>query len=216
MLIRDIPLSQRPRERLKELGIKTLSQAELLAIVLQKGTHKKNVIDMSNELLNKYSLNELNSLTLKELTSVKGIGEAKAMQIQACFELSKRINTNEKKYLNNPSDVYTRMRWMNSLKQEHFVVILLDTKNNVIKEETLFIGTLDSSVIHPREIFKLAVKWSAHSFIIVHNHPSGSIEPSSEDLQVTELIDKLSKQIGIPMKDHLIIGDGYWSWKNEN
>lgn len=215
MLIKEIPLEQRPRERLKANGIQSLSETELLAIVLQKGTYAKNVIDMSNELLSKYSLNELSSLTLKELTSIKGIGEAKAMQVLACFELGKRIKIVRNEYLNNPTDVYKRMQWMKELQQEHFAIILLDTRNKVIKEETLFIGTLDSSVIHPREIFKLAVKWSAHSFIIVHNHPSGSIEPSSEDLEVTANISKLAKEMGIIMKDHLIVGDGYWSWKEQ-
>jgi len=214
MKIKELSEANRPRERLKEQGIRALSDAEVLALLLQNGMAGRNVIDLSQEILALYTLGELRSLSLPELIKMQGVGEAKAMQIMACFELSRRVVVTNGECLHNPKQVYSRMQWMRSLKQEHFVVLLLDTQNRVVREETLFVGTLDSSVVHPREIFKIAVQWSAYSFILVHNHPSGNVSPSEEDLRMTKDVEELGKKMGVEMKDHVVVGEGFWSWRN--
>lgn len=213
MRIAEISPENRPRERLKREGIDVLSDAEILAVILQKGSREENVIDMSNRLISTYGMNKLSSCSLTELQQIKGIGEAKAMQILAAFELEKRVLKNLKIYMNNPEDVFSRLKWLQKEKQEKFIVIALDSQNKIIDQKEIFAGTLDNTTIHPREIFKFVVKNSAHSFIIVHNHPSGSAEPSMEDIKITEQIDKLSKTMDIRLKDHIIIGEDYWSWK---
>ncbi len=214
MRIKDISLENRPRERMRQHGVSVLSDAEVLAVILQKGCKGENVVDMCNRLISLYGLNKLSSLSLTELKAVPGIGEAKAMQILAAFEISKRVSYKPGIQLNSARDVFDflgpRMR---DLKQEHFVVLLLDVKNRLIKEETVFIGTLDSALIHPREVFKSAIRESAASVILVHNHPSGDCTPSEEDLSITSKIKTASSSLGVSFLDHVIIGNNYWSWK---
>lgn len=213
MRIKDIPLENRPRERMKKLGLSSLSDAEVLALILQKGTRTDNVIDMSNKLIAKYGLEKLSSLSLTELSSIDGIGEAKAIQVLATFELSKRIKRINHSIFNSAKDVYEYLGpKMQDLKQEHFIVLLLDIKNKLIKEETVFIGTLDAALIHPREIFKSAIRESAASIILVHNHPSGNPEPSDQDLIYTGLLKSAGRSLNIKVLDHVIIGNGvHWN-----
>ena len=209
MKILDIPSENRPRERLQALGPSALSDAELLAIILKTGNKGENVIDMSNRLFSKYCLGKLSGCSLVELQEIKGIGGAKACQIQALFELGRRQSRANvlSKPLNSPKDVFDYLSpRMSHLEQEHFVVLLLDSKNRVKKEETVFIGTLNSSTIHPREIFKSAIKESANAIIVAHNHPSGDPTPSEEDKEITKQIVKVGHELNIEILDHVIIG----------
>ncbi len=215
MKIKDIALENRPRERFERQGASVLSDAELLAIILQKGTREENVIDMSNRLISKYGMNKLADLSLVELQEVKGIGRVKAMQIKAIFEVSKRTSfVKSGKFITSAKDVF-EYAWPKLGKdKEHFMVLLLDSKNRVIKDEIVSIGTLNSSIIHPREIFKTAIKESANAIILVHNHPSGDPTPSNEDREITEKIFEAGKVLNISVLDHVIVGENeYWSWK---
>ncbi len=214
MNIKEIPLESRPRERMKQVGIEALSNAELLAIVLRTGTRQENVVEMCNRILSKHSLSELSELSLKELQEIKGIGESKAMQIKAIFEINKRKKQNENKVqkIRNAEDVFNYFREeLENKKKEYFYALLLDSKNKIIKKELVSIGTLDSSLVHPREIFKGAIKNSAASIILVHNHPSGDPEPSQQDIEVTKEIVKAGQVLNIKVLDHVIIGRNRWS-----
>ncbi len=212
MKIAEISPENRPRERLKRDGIETLSNAEILAIILQKGNRKENVIDMSNRLISTYSINKLSNCSLQELQQINGIGEVKAMQIQAVFELQKRTQTDRTKtIIKSAKDVYEYCKpKIGDKLKEYFMILLLDTKNKIIKDETISIGTLNSSIIHPREVFKTAIKESANSIILVHNHPSGDPEPSQEDEEITKELTKAGELIGIKVLDHVIIGKDEW------
>ncbi|MBI2137232.1 DNA repair protein RadC [Candidatus Woesearchaeota archaeon] len=211
MKLLQIPEENRPRERLQKLGVGVLSEAELLAIILQKGTRQENVLDVSNRLISKYGIENLSGLSLKELQSIKGIGTAKATQIKAAFELSKRCsgNGNSRKPIVTAQDVYdcALPRLQNS-DREQFLVIMLDGKNRVIKIETVSIGILNASIVHPREVFKSAIKESANSIILVHNHPSGDPSPSEEDKIVTGIFKEAGRLLNIHVLDHVIIGKG--------
>lgn len=217
MKIMEIVSENRPRERMVANGPNALSDAELLAIILQKGTKNINVLDLSNKILKEFSLQKLHDITITQLKSVPGIGEAKALQIKAIFELNKRINKykNTPKSLSKPKDVFLHMKeTVKNLKQEHFYVISLDTKNQVIAEKLISIGSLNSAILHPREIFKEAIINSANSIILIHNHPSGDPSPSEEDITITEEITKASRIMRISILDHIIIGnEKYWSYK---
>ena len=213
MKIKEIALEQRPRERLKAKGIDSLSDAELLAIILQNGTNGENVIDLSNRLISTFDLGKLNFLSLNELMKIKGIGLAKASKIIAAFELSKRINSGKicEKVVKNPSDIAKYyMEKLKDLKKEYFIAVFLDSKNKIIKDEVISIGTLNSSLVHPREVFKEAIKNSANSIILVHNHPSGNVEPSDENYRVNKVLIETGELVGIKVLDHLVVGDGKW------
>ena len=219
MKIKDISKENRPRERLKFKGLGVLSDAELLAIILEKGTFGENVIDMSNRLISCYGLDKLNSLSLKELMQIKGIGEAKACTILAAFELNKRVNAGKicEKVVNNASDIANYyMEKMKDLKKEHLIAVFLDSKNKIIKDELISVGTLDSSLVHPREVFKSAIKNSAASIILVHNHPSGDVNPSKADEHIADRFNESGKLLKIKMKDHILIGkDNYYSFREK-
>lgn len=220
MKIKDIPLENRPRERLKQNGIEALSNSELFAIILQKGTQKENVIDMSNRLLSKYSIDKLSECSLTELKDIPGIGDAKAMQIMAISELSKRIKGGSiaEKVVSNSEDVAKYyMEKLRDKKKEHFIAVFLDSKNKIIKDELISIGILNASLVHPREVFKEAIKHSANSIILVHNHPSGDILPGDSDREVTKIINETGKILQIKLLDHVIISqDKYYSFKDKN
>jgi len=209
-----MPESSRPRERFKLKGAGALSDAELFAIILRTGSVYENVVDMSNRLISEFGL-DLFDCSLKELQSVKGIGESKAMQILSMAELGKRYNASKKvvKKISCAEEVYNlfsdRLR---DEKQENFYVLMLNAKNIVIKEELISKGVLDSALIHPREVFKPAIKNSAARIILVHNHPSGDPSPSEEDLDITKAIMEVGEKVGIRVVDHVIIGgESYWN-----
>ena len=213
MRIKEIALEQRPRERLRRDGADKLSDAELLALLIQHGSKGESAVDLSNRLISTFEIDKLNSLSLQELMKIKGIGLAKASKLVAAFELSKRVSSGKicEKIVKNPSDIashYTEK--LKDLKKEHFIAVFLDSKNKIIKDEVISIGTLNSSLVHPREVFREAIKNSANSVILVHNHPSGNVEPSDEDYRVNKVLIEAGELVGIKVLDHLIVGDGKW------
>lgn len=218
MRVREMNSESRPRERMQRFGAGVVSDAELLAIVLQKGSEAENVLELSHHLLAKGGLSGLATLSLQELQQVRGIGPAKAMQILALFELGKRVRISRKDgyKISCARDVYryASSRLMYADK-EQFMVLHLDTKSRIIKDEVVAIGILDAAVTHPREVFKNAIKESAGSIIVVHNHPSGDPAPSEPDIIITKRLMDAGKIVGIPVVDHVIIGSGcFWSYKD--
>ncbi len=190
-----------------------MNDSELLAIILQNGTNGENVIDLSHRLIASFGLEKLNSLSLTELMKIKGIKLGKASKLVAAFELSKRVSSGKicEKIVKNPSDIasyYTEK--LKDLKKEHFIAVFLDSKNRIIKDEIISIGTLNSSLVHPREVFKEAIRNSSNSVILVHNHPSGNVEPSDEDHRVNKVLVETGNLIGIKVMDHLIVGGEKW------
>lgn len=212
LMIRDVHIDDRPRERLKRQGAESLSNQELIAILLRTGTKDESVLMLANRVLHYFEkLHGLKNATLEEITSIKGIGEAKAIQLLAAIELGRRLSQKQidnRFTIRSPKDAATYlMPEMSSLQQEHFVTMFLNVKNQVMHKQTIFIGSLNSSIVHPREIFREAVKRSAASIICAHNHPSGNPTPSPEDIDVTNRLKEAGFIIGIELLDHIIIGD---------
>jgi len=209
MKVQEIPLTQRPREKAIKLGVDQLHDRELLAIMIRHGYQGCSALQIADQLLMEFGLDRLPSLSLKQITKIKGLKDIKAIELLACFELSKRIMANQvlsTDVVNNPQTLIDWLkRQVGFLQQEHFIVVFLNTKNHIITYKTLFIGSLDVSVAHPREIFKEAVACSAAKIIAVHNHPSGDVTPSEKDVSLTELLNKAGKMMGIPLIDHLIV-----------
>lgn len=208
--IKDYPVEARPRERLRELGSEALSDQELLAILLRTGSPEKSALELAEDLLRRWPLTELTQTSITELVDCKGIGPAKAAQVRAALELSKRLARQHlfaRPSIMSPQDaaqlVMAEMSW---LDREHFKVINLNIKNQVIAIDTVSVGTLNVSVVHPREVFKLPIKRSAASLILAHNHPSGDTRPSREDVDVTRRLTEAGRLLGIEINDHLIIG----------
>lgn len=210
--INELPSTEKPRERLMHAGAAALSDSELLAILLNTGHKGYSSIDIANELLRlSEGVKQLKLWSLDELIRVKGIGYYKAIILKAAFELGERIHSGcvrEQIKITKPADVANYMMGrMQHLTQEVFVVLFLNSKNVIIKERTLFKGTLNASVVHPREIFSEAVRCSAHAMIVLHNHPSGDVTPSKEDITTTERLIACGHVMGIALLDHIIIGD---------
>ena len=207
----------RPRERFLQYGISMLSDTELLAILLQKGTRKQNVLEVATHLLAKQDLDSLPRLSLKELQKVKGIGPLKAMQLKAAFELGRRVRIVKKRgqRIQSAKDVFTYTHPIIAREtKEHFMVIHLDSQSRIIKHEIVSIGTLNSSLIHPREVFLPAVREHANAIILAHNHPSGNPSPSQEDKEITVRLFEAGELLAIPVLDHVIIGHArYFSFK---
>ena len=208
-----MPLEERPRERMKEIGAGRMSNAELIAILLRTGYHEETAIRLAERVIAQAGgLRFLPDYTLEELQEIKGIGLAKAVQIQAALELGKRMSSTlrpENLLLSSPQEVAGfLMEEMRYYRKEYFKIILLNTKNHIISVEDISIGSLNSSIVHPREIFNLPVKKSAASIILVHNHPSGDPSPSREDLEVTKRLVEAGILLGINVLDHIIVGEG--------
>lgn len=220
MRIKDISLENRPRERLEKQGPSVLSDAELLAIILKTGNKEENVVDMSNRLISKYGVDKLSNCSLAELQEIKGIGNAKASQIIALFEFNKRhsISKQNGKPIKTAKDVFDYCSpKLSGVTKELFMILHLDTRNKIIKDEIVSVGTLNSSLIHPREVFKSAIKESANAIILVHNHPSGDAEPSEEDKKITEVLFEAGDLLSIKVLDHVIIGkDSWYSFKDRS
>ena len=215
--IKDIPLNERPRERLKEVGQNNLTDIELLSIILKNGTKNNNVKDLSLELLKKYSLVDLKDICINDLINIKGIGEVKATELIASIELGKRIFLKETKKLiklDNPLKIWESSRYLfNGKKQEYFYTYYFNTKQELIEKKLLFIGTINSSTTHIREIFKEAYKVSASYIVCLHNHPSNDVTPSDADKEFTKSLFEIGKIQGIPVVDHIIVGDNkYYSF----
>jgi DNA repair protein RadC len=212
LMIRDFPQDERPRERFVNNGPHSLSNHELVAILLRTGTSQESVLQLSNRLLTHFEgLRLLKAASLEEITAIKGIGKAKAIQVLAAVELGRRIANlayDDRYVIRSPEDgANYMMNDMRFLSQEHFVCLYLNTKNQVIHKQTVFIGSLNASIVHPREVFKEGLKRSAASIIALHNHPSGDPAPSREDIEVTKRLVECGKIIGIELLDHLIIGE---------
>ena len=215
-MIRELPKEVLPRERLMKYGVKALSNEELLSIILRTGTKSKSVKELSIDILNKYDLKDLGNNSYKSIASIKGIGPVKAVTLIAALELGKRafFDNRDTIYIKNSDDVYNYVRYeMEDSLQERFMIVCLDTRKKIILSKILFIGTVDSSNIYARDIFREAVKCNASSMILVHNHPAGSVKPSKEDVYLTNNLIRIGKILGIKIIDHLIIGNSrYYSF----
>ena len=219
VMIKQLPPEERPRERLLENGPTALSNAELLAIILRTGAKEQSVLNLAKKILEKTEgIKNLNDISINELTEIPGIGTSKAVQIMASIELGKRVSQSlvTKKSMTKtvitPSACFELLaNEMKYLKQEHFIVLSLNVRHQLIAKDTVFIGALNMTVVHPREIFRVAIKRMADSIICVHNHPSGSIEPSPQDILMTKQLVEASMHMGIPLIDHIIIGGNDYS-----
>jgi DNA repair protein RadC len=221
--VHDLPLSERPRERLSKLGSEALSSQEILALILGRGTKGESVIITAQKLLTKFgNLKNLASASIEELTQIKGIGPAKAAQIKATYELVKRLENfpdgTNKVTVKSPEDVIKTARaLLKGKKKEHFLVMCLDTRNHLIKTNVVSIGSLDCSIVHPREVYKEAISSSAASVIFIHNHPSGDPTPSEDDIKITKRLIEAGEIVGIEVLDHIVICDSeHISMKNKN
>ena len=215
--IKEIPKEERPRERLKEVGVEQLTNVEILSIILKTGTKNKNVKDLAIDILNHYDLNKLKDISINDLMKIKGIGEVKAIELLASIELGKRILLKDVKkleILDNPKIIWESSRYLlNDKKQEYFYCLYFDNKQRLIERKLLFMGTINRSITHMREIFKEAYNLSASSIVCIHNHPSNDVTPSKEDIKFTKNLFKTGELQGIPVADHIIIGDdSYYSF----
>jgi len=222
MKVKDLPELERPRERLINYGKENLSNEELLSIILKSGNGKKTVKDLSQDLLKKFNgLENMKNASLEQLKEIKGIGDVQALTILSVIEIGKRIylsNTFSKKIILNSSDkIFQYMKYvLQDKKQEYFYCLYVNSKQELIERKLLFMGTLNRSVVHPREVFKNAYLCSASGIICVHNHPSGDTTPSREDIRITNSLVELGNMNGIPIIDHIIIGDSqYYSFYEE-
>ena len=208
--LRDMPRVKKPRERLLEKGSEALRDYELLAILLRVGYKGRNVLDVSRKILSEYPLQTLAKIPLDEMRKVKGIGLAKACTIQAAFELSKRafsVDQDRLPTVKTPRDVVAEVTDIRGKRREHFIVLYLNARNQLIHREIISVGTLNANIVHPREVFQLAVVHSAASLILVHNHPSGDPSPSNDDVQLTQRMVKAGEMMGIEVLDHVIVSE---------
>lgn len=215
--IKEIPKDERPRERLKEVGVENITNTELLSIILKTGTKNKSVKDLSLEILKNHEIVDLKDISINDLMKIKGIGEVKAIELLSAIELGKRIYLKEPKVLeklDNPKEIWESSRYLlNNKKQEYFYCLYFDNKQRLIERKLLFMGTINRSVTHMREIFKEAYRVSATSLVCIHNHPSNDVTPSKEDIKFTRNLFKTGELQGIPVVDHIIIGDdNYYSF----
>ena len=217
MKIKDLPKTERPREKLIKKGASALHKEELLAILLRTGIKGKNVLQVANDILQKYGDVKLTNVTFQELRNMRGVGPTKATQLLAALELGKRIyrQKDEKDiFINSPEDVVKQIEHIRENKKENFIALYLDARNRLIQKETISIGTLNASLVHPREVFEPATKYLAAQVIIAHNHPSGDTEPSEEDLDITKKLVEAGKILGIEIADHVIVTKtGFTSFK---
>lgn len=216
--IKDIPKEERPRERFIKYGVSSLSNEELIAIILKTGTKNISVKDLSRKILNEIKdISNLKDMTYNKLIKIKGIGTVKAIEILASLELGRRVyyrNVKQKIKLNNTTLVFEHFKNLFiDETQENFYALYLNTKTELISYKLLFKGTINTSVVHPREIFKYAFLESASSIIVIHNHPSNNTTPSKEDIELTNKLFEIGNIMAIPVIDHIIIGiDNYYSF----
>jgi len=204
--IKDIPKIERPREKLEKYGPEKLLDAELLAILLGTGRKGLNVIDLSKRILRKFSKGKLANANVEELKHIYGLGTVKSCEIVACFELGRRMLNNKKAILLlSPKEVWQECRDITKSKKEHFIVFYLNAQSQEIDREIISIGILNESLVHPREVFELAVKNNAAQIIVAHNHPSGDIRPSENDIEITQRLSEAGKILGIELLDHVIV-----------
>lgn len=206
--IKNLPKHEMPREKLIEKGAMGLKDKELLAIILRTGIEGKNVIEVADSILKKYPMKNLLSLSFEDLAKIRGIGPGKATALLASFELAKRaleVEDNNLPTINSAKDAVAQLQELRTAKKEHFVVLYLNARNQVIHKETISIGTMTASLVHPREVFKPAIDHLAVGIIIAHNHPSGNLEPSKADIELTGRLADSGQLLGIELLDSLII-----------
>ena len=219
--MKDVPREERPRERLIRHGAERLANKELLAILLRTGNQRESVLMLAERLLARFgSLPELATTSYEELLTVHGIGPAKATDILAAFELAKRLGESRMEFqgiVNSPQDAAQLvLRELSFADKEHFMIIMLNTKHRVIAKKVISIGHLQASLVHPREMFKEAIRRSSAAVILVHNHPSGDLTPSRDDIATTERLRDVGDMLGIDVLDHIIIGDNrYLSFREQ-
>lgn len=212
-MLRDLPHEERPRERMMQYGASALSHAELLAILLRTGTKQESALHLAQRILTRAGgIRNVVDLSVEELMEVKGVGTAKAVQLKAGIEIGRRLARSrivDTYTIRSPHDAADfLMEQLRYLTKEHFVCLFLNTKNHVIAQETLSMGSLNASIVHPREVFRAAIKCSSASIVCAHNHPSGDPTPSSEDIQITGRLVEAGRIVGIDVLDHIVIGDG--------
>lgn len=209
--VREIPVSERPRERALEYGVSVLSDAQLLSVLLKTGYKNRDVLELSMDLLAQYSIIDLKNTSFYDLISIKGIGQAKALEILAAIELGRRIFLRKKDLLTkfiNAKEIWEDSKYLFfDLKQEYFYCFYFNHRQELLERKLLFMGTINKSVIHPREVFKEAYRLSASSIVCMHNHPSGDVTPSKEDVLLTDHLVKTGYIQGIPVIDHIIVGE---------
>ncbi|MEI3508414.1 MAG: DNA repair protein RadC [Bacilli bacterium] len=216
--IKELPINERPRERLINKGVSSLSDEELLSIVLKTGTKDMSAKVLASKLLKEIGhIQNLKHITYHELINIKGIGAAKACLILATIELSRRVSVKQDKIIDvkikSPEVVYEYYKSIVSSSQENFYCLYLNSGKKVLKEKLLFVGTVNHSMVHPRDIFKEAYLLNATAVICVHNHPSGDVRPSIEDINVTQRLNQIGVLMGIKLVDHVIIGENkYYSF----
>ncbi len=210
--IKDIPKIDRPREKLEKYGTEKLSNKELLAIILGTGIKGTNVIELSQKVLQTISKIGINEIKIEDLLEIKGLGKAKVGQIIVSIELGRRLLKDKKSELIlSPKDVWERMEDIRGSKKEHFVAFYLDSRNQAIKRDIISIGTLNESLVHPREVFESAIKYNAASIIIAHNHPSGDLNPSEVDIEISKRLINAGKILDIKIIDHVLVTNDSWS-----
>ena len=204
--IKDLPKVERPREKLEKYGPEKLSNSELFAILLRTGSRGLNVLDLSQKILKTLGAESLPKAAVSDLKKLHGLGTSKACEIVACFELGRRLLNNKKSaLLLSPADIWQELKDIRNHKKEHFVVFFLDARNQEIKREVVSVGTLNSNLVHPREVFEPAIAHSAAQVIVAHNHPSGNPEPSHEDRLITTRLADAGKILGIQIVDHVVV-----------
>jgi len=220
----DIPVDERPRERLVKYGVESLSLQELLSLIFGRGVKGESVMDLSRKIIGTFgSLDKLSQTSVEELKFFRGLGLAKACQLKACFEIAKRLaneedlNKERSVVVKSPKDIFPILKEkINNFNKEHFIVTSLDSRNKIISMDIISIGTLNTSLIHPRETFEIAIKNHAAGIIICHNHPSGELKPSEDDLIVTNNLIRSGQLLGIEIADHLIITKkSYFSFREK-
>lgn len=208
--IKELPESERPRERLKKYGPEVLSDAELLAVLIRTGTRGTNAVELAREVLRTVDLDDFSSVSMGRLKRIDGLGDVKAGQVMAALELSKRVGSRyeEGVKVSGPESVFEVVQGEFGEKREVFVGLYLDTKGKLLRKETISVGSLNRSIVHPREVLRPAVLDGAASLIVAHNHPSGDPEPSRGDVEVTRRVHAASRILGVDLLDHVVVGGG--------
>ncbi|OGG61847.1 hypothetical protein A3C87_00415 [Candidatus Kaiserbacteria bacterium RIFCSPHIGHO2_02_FULL_49_34] len=207
MKLKELHRIEMPRERLAKYGAGKLADYELLAILLGSGVQGVNVLALAKQILKKVRAVGAANITLEELQKIRGLGTAKASQVVALLALAGRLNTNEPASVFQTKDIYHQCADFRTSKKEHFAAFYLDTQNNLIERQIISIGTLNSSLVHPREVFEPAIRHSAANIIVAHNHPGGALDPSPEDIDVTHRLKNAGEILGIHLIDHVIVTD---------
>ncbi|MDO8497811.1 MAG: DNA repair protein RadC [bacterium] len=211
MKIKELPKIERPREKLERYGMSRLSDAEIISLILGSGKKGKSALDVAKNILKLFKEKETQSVTLSELKKIPGLGTAKASAILAAFELGRRLlYKKQSQLILKPEDIWRKMDDVRGNKKEHFAIFFLDAQNQVIRREIISIGILNASLVHPREVFEPAILHTSAQIILSHNHPSGNLGPSNEDIYITDRLVKAGKILGIQILDHVIVTKEKW------